>query len=155
MKITFLSQRQLATIVSFGLSILIEIFLMKITPDNLETIVFLVTSLFLFYVSIEVSQNFITEPIVFDLRSKEAKEIEDRDRAKNLIEGLRNNLLMQIAQGQISVKAAEQTYFNVKEFEENTNPLLLQERKELAFKEQLHKELEIGKYEKYEQYEGI
>lgn len=78
MKITFLSQRQLATIVTFGLSILIEVFLMKITPDNLETIVFLISSLCLFYLSIEISQNFITEPIVFDLRSKEAKEIEER-----------------------------------------------------------------------------
>jgi len=120
MKVTFLSQRQVATIVSFGLSVLIEIFLMKITPDNLETIVFLITSLFLFYLSVEVSQNFTTTPIALDFRSKETRSLE----------------------------TAERRYFNVKKFEEDTNPLLLEEKKQLEWQEELHQQLEIGRYER-------
>ncbi len=148
MKVTFLSQRQVATIVSFGLSVLIEIFLMKITPDNLETIVFLITSLFLFYLSVEVSQNFTTTPIALDFRSKETRILEEANRTKNLIEGFRNNLLALVAEDKLSLETAERRYFNVKKFEEDTNPLLLEEKKQLEWQEELHQQLEIGRYER-------
>ncbi len=148
MKVTFLSQRQVATIVSFGLSILIEIFLMKITPDNLETIVFLITSLFLFYLSVEVSQNFTTTPVTLDFRSKETRILEEANRTKNLIEGFRNNLLALVAEDKLSLETAERRYFNVKKFEEDTNPLLLEEKKQLEWQEELHQQLEIGRYER-------
>ena len=146
MKITFLSQRQIATIVSFGLSMLIEILLMKITPNNLETTVFLISSLSLFYLSIEISQNFTTNPIMLDIRSKEIKNLEEANRTKNLIEGFRNNLLALVAEDKLSLETAERRYFSVKKFEEDTNPLLLEEKKQLEWKEELHQQLKIGNY---------
>ena len=149
MKITFLSQKQLATVILFVLSGLIELFLMKVTPSGLDTLVFLISAIVLFYISVEVSQNYTKDPIILDFRSEIKKEEEEKNRARNLIEGLRNNLLMQIAQNQISVEKAENIYFNVKKFEEDTNPLLLEEKKALQWKEELHQSLKIGK-----EYEG-
>jgi len=78
MRITFLSQRQLAVAVTLFVSTLVEILLMKVVPENLTTIVFLVSALILFWFSVEVSQNYITDPIIFDFRSKKVKETEER-----------------------------------------------------------------------------
>ena len=143
MTITLLSQRQLATFLMLSLSALLEFFLMKMVPDGMATIVFLVSALILFYFSIEVAQNFITTPITLDFRSAKQRKRDEEDRSKNLIEGLRNNLLMQIANNQISQERAEALYFSVKKFEENTNPLEIEKLKALQFREQLHKQLDI------------
>ena len=47
-----------------------------------------------------------------------------------------------------SLETAERRYFNVKKFEEDTNPLLLEEKKQLEWQEELHQQLEIGRYER-------
>lgn len=143
MRITFLSQRQLAVAVTLFVSTLVEILLMKVVPENLTTIVFLVSALILFWFSVEVSQNYITDPIIFDFRSKKVKETEERDRAKTLIEGLRNNLLMQVANNEISAEKAIALFSNVKKFEEETDPGFPEKQKALEFKQQLHQKLEI------------
>lgn len=143
MRITFLSQRQLAAIVTLSVSTLIEIILMKVVPENLTSIVFLVSALMLFWLSVEISQNYITSPIVFDFRSKKVKETKEKDRVKNLVEGLRNNLLMQVANNEISAEKAIAVYSNVKKFEEETDPGFPEKQKALEFKQQLHQKLEI------------
>ncbi len=146
MKITFLSQRQLATLVMFVLSGLLEFLLMKLVSPELSKGVFILSAIVLFYFSIEVSQNYITDPIVLDFRSQEVKELEEKNRATNLIEGMRYNLLMRVAQNELKVEDAEKIYFTIKRFEENTNPLLLAEAEDKRLEEEFNQRLKIGQY---------
>ncbi len=49
MRITFLSQRQLATLVMFLLSGLVEYFLMKVVPPGIAGWVLIISAIILFY----------------------------------------------------------------------------------------------------------
>ena len=73
--------------------------------------------IFQFYIIIEITSNYSSEHLVIDTRSEqEILHDQEIERIK-MIQAIRNNLLMKIAEGRMHSSEANQIMENVREFE--------------------------------------
>jgi uncharacterized membrane protein YfcA len=137
MKITLLNKKHLTLLSGIIICGAIDITLLSHISAVWGNILFAILVVFQFYLTVEISNKVMDEPLVLDFRSEEAKKREEENYSQELLKGFRNNLLMKIAEGQLSSEKATVLFEEVLKFEINTNPKALEEAKLIHFTKQL------------------
>ena len=138
MKITLLNKKHLTLLLGIILCGAIDITLLSHIFSVWGNILFAILVVFQFYLTVEISNKVMDEPLVLDFRSEETKKREEENYSQELLKGFRNNLLMKIAEGQLSSEKATTLFEEVLKFEINTNPKALEEAKLIHFTKQLN-----------------
>ena len=137
MKITLLNKKHLTLLLGIIICGAIDITLLSHISSAWGNILFAMLVVLQFYLTVEISNKVMDEPLVLDFRSEEAKKREEENYSQELLKGFRNNLLMKIAEGQLSSEKATHLFEEVLKFEINTNPKALEEAKLAYFTKQL------------------
>ena len=138
MKITLLNKKHLTLLLGIILCGAIDITLLSHISSVWGNILFAILVVFQFYLTVEISNKVMDEPLILDFRSEQAKKREEENYSQELLKGFRNNLLMKIAEGQLSSEKATHLFEEVLKFEINTNPKALEEAKLIHFTKQLN-----------------
>lgn len=93
--------------------------------DKVETfpqfLLFFMTMVLGIYLVTEVSNHFLTQNIVIDLRSEEKIKADNHRKRLEMLEGVKTNLMMKLTEGKISLEEAEKRANNTVLFVDNVN----------------------------------
>jgi len=116
MKITFMSQNKFILMIRLLVCGVIDWYWSKSITNTYQTVFFVLAIIFQFYFLVEWHSNVTSNPIVIDFRSQAEKIEAAKTDQILMLEAAKNNLLMKIANGEISSKKAKEIIINMYDF---------------------------------------